>query len=203
VRATSGTIVHTATVPITVVDQLPATTLFGFSVLNHLVAGGTTVQSVTTLTTPAPTGGVTINLTSSNPAVATVPASVFVATSETGAFFNVTTKPVSVLTPVTISGSLNGETLSDSVTLTPPGGPDTLTPGKAEYVASKKQLAVQVTSTSTTLKVYDSGTGALIGTLTNGGSTTYKGQFNWPTFPSLVTIRSSLGGVTQMFVALK
>src|SRR5690349_4392097 len=54
------------------------------------VAAGATLQGTVTLTGAAPSQGVTISLTSSNPAIATVPASVTAASGSTNAEFFVT-----------------------------------------------------------------------------------------------------------------
>jgi hypothetical protein len=49
-------------------------------------------------------------------------------------------------------------------------------------------------SASATLTVFVTSTGAQIGTLTNDGGGRYRGQFNWPTNPQNITVKSSLGG---------
>jgi hypothetical protein len=202
-RATSGTVVHTVQLPIAVVDPLPATTLRDLAVLTPIVAGGTAVESVVSLTRPAPPGGVLVELSSSHPLLASPPTSVFVPEGSTGAIFYVPTSPVATITMTTIVAALNGQTLSHALELVPPGGPDTLSNPKAQYVASKQQLDVEVTSTSTTatVQVWTYG-GTLIGTLTNSGGGTYKGQFTWPTYSTLV-LRSSLGGTFLVSPTLK
>jgi hypothetical protein len=69
---------------------------------------------------PAPTGGLTISLASSNPAVAAVPATVAVSPDlRTSKNFTVTTTPVTSSTAVTISARYHGITQSATLTVTP------------------------------------------------------------------------------------
>ena len=69
------------------------------------VAGGTSSQGTVTLSGPAPSGGVTVTLSSSNTAAAQVPASVVVPAAATSATFTITTSSVSSSTSSTISAS--------------------------------------------------------------------------------------------------
>jgi HYDIN/CFA65/VesB-like, Ig-like domain len=76
--------------------------------------------NVAVLNAPAPPGGITVTLSSANPAVASVPASVTVAAGNTNsASFPITTTPVAATTPVTISAFYNGVTQSAVLTVTP------------------------------------------------------------------------------------
>ncbi len=91
-----------------------------------------TVGGAVTLRDPAPSGGVNITLTSSNPAAATVPSSVPVAAGQTSANFSVTTLRVPQTTDVEITATYRNSTATtsltvlalpvvlDSLTLTPP-----------------------------------------------------------------------------------
>ena len=72
------------------------------------VVGGTPSTGTVTLSGPAPSGGATLALTSSNPAVASVPTSVTVAGGAKTATFTVTTKRVKTSTSVTISAVYSG-----------------------------------------------------------------------------------------------
>src|SRR5258708_1798522 len=82
------------------------------------VVVGTTVQGTVTLTAAAPSGGVTIALSSSNTAVATVPATITVAAgASTGAVVVTTIAQGSA----TITATLNGSSVT-SPTLTATAG---------------------------------------------------------------------------------
>jgi len=91
------------------------------------VVGG--LQSSTgtvTLSAPAPAGGATVRLSSSNGA-ASVPSSVTVAAGATSGSFTVSTTAVAASTTITISVSYGGATRSASLTLNPaPPPPPTL-----------------------------------------------------------------------------
>lgn len=80
-----------------------------------------------------------------------------------------------------------------------------MTVQQAVYTSSKRELRVEVSDSSSTatLRAYVTATGALLGTLTNGGGGKYKGQFNSPSNPQNVTVRSSLGGSASKAVAVK
>ncbi len=75
------------------------------------VTGGTQVGGTVTLTQPAPAGGVTVTLQSSNPGVAAVPGSVVIQPGVTSATFLVSTQPVATnpnVVPGTVSVSISG-----------------------------------------------------------------------------------------------
>lgn len=84
------------------------------------VTTGNTSQGSITLNAPAPTGGLSVALSSSNTAAATVPTAVTVSSGSTTAFFTVTT--VSGLTQTqttTIGATLNSATASAMLTVQP------------------------------------------------------------------------------------
>jgi phosphatidylinositol-3-phosphatase len=83
------------------------------------VVGGSTSQGTVTLSSAAPSGGAVVTLSSSNTAVATVPASVAVAAGATSASFTVTTSTVTSSSSVTISASYGGATQMASLSVTP------------------------------------------------------------------------------------
>ena len=80
------------------------------------VLGGSEPASATaTISGAAPPSGRTVTLTSSNPAAASVPVSAFISPGYDAVAFAVNTGTVSVDTTVTITGSLNGTTRSDTL----------------------------------------------------------------------------------------
>ena len=87
------------------------------------VTGGLTSTGLVTLNGPAPTGGVTINLTSSNTAVATLPATLSIAASATSGSFTITTTAVSANASSTISAAYTSgavtQTLTQGLTVVP------------------------------------------------------------------------------------
>ena len=81
------------------------------------VVGGPNSQGTVTLSWPAPSGGATVTLTSSNTAAAQVPASVVVPAAATSATFTITTSAVSSPTSSTISASFGGTTPTAPLTV--------------------------------------------------------------------------------------
>jgi len=112
ISAAEINVVGTATVlPPETVSQLtlnPATVLAG-SVSSAMVA----------LTAPAPVGGAVVTLSSSNPAVAAVPASLSIPPGASSGEFLINASTVSVSTTVTISASYGGITQGATLTVTP------------------------------------------------------------------------------------
>ncbi len=81
------------------------------------VPAGAPSTGTVVLNGPAPTGGATVSLSSSNPSAAQVPATVTVPQNATTATFTVTTSSVGVDTSLTVSASFNG-TKSANLTVT-------------------------------------------------------------------------------------
>jgi outer membrane protein assembly factor BamB len=92
--------------------------LKSLAVVPALVRGGTAATGTVTLTGAAPTGGIVVKLTSSQPKVAMVPATVSVGAGATSAAFKVTTTRVFQTTKVTISGAYGGVTKTSPLTVT-------------------------------------------------------------------------------------
>ena len=75
-----------------------------------VVTGGGTATATVTLASKAPTGGIDIALTSLDPSVATVPASVTIPAGATSATFTVATSPVASDRAVLVTAAVDGET---------------------------------------------------------------------------------------------
>ena len=78
------------------------------------------------LSVPAPEGGALITLSSSHPAVASVPTSATVPAHGFTATFAIATTPVTTTTSVTITANYNNTTRTALLTVTPPAAPATL-----------------------------------------------------------------------------
>lgn len=83
------------------------------------VTGGSASTGMVYLSDPAPTGGIAVSLASDNPA-ATVPASVLIPAGAMQTSFPVPTTPVTATTVATITATLNGQSLSATLTITAP-----------------------------------------------------------------------------------
>ena len=177
--------------------QFANASLFG------LFGGLNSTSATVTLSGPAADGTV-LSLTSSNPALVAVPASVAVAPGAASATFtaHVLTN-VQANTPVTISASFQGATANAVLTVL--AASDTVKLSKAEYVVSKKQWTIEATDTDPTnsLIAVLTPAGVEIGTLANQGGGKFKGQgvFAGP-FTSVV-LQSFKGGTATGAVAQK
>jgi hypothetical protein len=104
----------------------PGLALSSVSLNPATVVGGNTSQGTVTLTTAAPSGGAVVSLSSSNPGVASVPASVTVPAGSSGASFTISTTAVSASTSAVISAAFDGVTRTATLTVTPPAAPGPL-----------------------------------------------------------------------------
>lgn len=205
VSASYNGVNRTASLAVQPAPTTPTVSLSSLALSPTGVTGGGTSRGTVTLSGPAPSGGASVALSSSNAGVAAVPASVAVPAGATSVTFNATTNSVTASTAVTISASYGGVTRTATLTVGPAQAGDTVAIQIAEYTSDKRELRIEATSTngSAVLRCYVSSTGALIGTLTNDGGGRYRGQFSWPTNPQSVTVRSSLGGSATRSVAAR
>jgi hypothetical protein len=86
---------------------------------NQVVGGTSTTTNLLILNGLAPAGGAMIGLASTNPAIASVPASITLPQGSYFQPFKITTSSVTSSTGVTISASWNGVTASADLTITP------------------------------------------------------------------------------------
>jgi hypothetical protein len=98
----------------------PSAALTSISVSPATIVGGQSGTGTVSLTAAAGTGGVTVALSSSNTAAASIPASVTVPQGSTSTTFTVTTGTVRSSTSATLTASYSGINASFGVTVTPP-----------------------------------------------------------------------------------
>jgi hypothetical protein len=168
--------------------------LTGLSVAPASQYGGFTIQGTVTLSGPADSAA-TVSLTSSSGALVSVPASVTVPAGATSVSFPIALQPVTADTAVPVSGAMGGVTQTAAVTVLHPL--DSVRITKAEDAVRSFQLKVEATSTSASvsLTVWNAGTGALIGALSNAGGGKYTGMFTVSPAVLSITVKSSLGGI--------
>jgi trimeric autotransporter adhesin len=117
VTATSGSLSHSVTITVDVVNSLPATTLAQFETAglqSNPTFGGTPSSATVYITLSAPASGTVVTLVSGDPPVASVPASVTIPAGATSATFTITTQPVTSSTAVSFTASLNGQTIASN-----------------------------------------------------------------------------------------
>jgi galactose oxidase-like protein/Kelch motif protein len=166
------------------------------------VSGGASSIGTVTLSGPAPAGGAGIALSSSDAAIAVVPPGVTVPAGATSTIFTVSTSACASGT-VTITAASGGASRSAALTVTTT--PDTVAIQIADYFRKRQLLRVEATSTTSTaaLSLYETSSGAFIGTLTRYNGSRYRGEFTWPLNPRNITVRSTLCGWAATDVALK
>src|ERR1043166_978786 len=101
--------------------------LFGTGLSNESVIGGNSITATIVLNSPAPAGGATVRLISSESSLVTVPATVFIPAGGTDATVIIPTSAVSVATRVTIETGTDAggfRAPQSSIVLRPPGTPE-------------------------------------------------------------------------------
>jgi len=180
------------------------------------VTGGTSSTGTVTLGSAAPTGGLSVSLSSNN-AAATVPASVSVAAGATTATFTVTTTAVASTASATISATFNGGTQTATLTVNPPvvssvtmnptsvtGGTSstgTVTLGSAAptgglsvTLSSNNAAATVPASVSVAAGATTATFTATTTTVTSVASVTISATFNGGTKTAALTVNPSAGG---------
>jgi len=186
----------------------PGTGLLSAVTLSAIsVSGGGTAQALATLNGTAPASGVFTTLTSSNPAVASIPVSVVIPAGATSAEFTIATSVVTSPTSVTLTANAAGLTKTAILRVNPPAPPvtDTVAVQKVEYTTKKKTLQVEATSSNrnVTMTVSTTSTGVVLGTLMNKGGGKYQGLLSVATNPVNITVKSSGGGSATRAVTVK
>jgi subtilase family serine protease len=113
IQASAGSSSASATLSVTT----PKVTLLGLSAIT--VVNGSTITGKVTIDQPAPSAGLNVGLTSSDPTVATVPGTVQVVSGQTSATFTITSLLVTKSSQSTITASAGGSSVSGTLTVTP------------------------------------------------------------------------------------
>ena len=135
--------------------------------------------------------GAVVQLSSSNPAVASVPSEGVVPGGSSTGLFAVTTLSVSVATPVTITARWFGITRTATLTILPgpPPAPDRVAIKSASW--KKGLLKIEATSTNANaiLSVFTR-SGGFMFTLKNNGGGRFSDQRGWVTNPVAISVRA-------------
>jgi hypothetical protein len=219
VQETTTKITTSATVPETpvqimaAVDNVPRTANM---IVNEPAPAGPTLSSVTLNPTSvtggsnstgvvsftgAMTQGANVQLTSSNPAVATVPSETTVSANKSTSPFNIATRSVTTQTSVTITATWFGIKKSATLTVKPGAPPtaDRVAIQKARCSAKTNGCLLEIEATSTNpnaiLTVFNADSGNALFTMTNNGGGRYT--LSQPTIspPARITVKSNFGGV--------
>jgi hypothetical protein len=184
-------------------------------IVNEPAPAGPTLKSVTLNPTSVTAGsnstgtvaftgamrdGADVFLTSSNPAVATVPTETVVNANGTTATFNVATGSVASQTSVTITATWIGKKASTTLTVKPgaPPAADKVAIKSARCQAKVNGCLLQIQATSTNpnaiLSVFNGDGGGFLFTMTNNGGGKYS--LTQPTIspPARIIVKSNFGG---------
>ncbi|MBS1706235.1 MAG: SBBP repeat-containing protein [Armatimonadetes bacterium] len=99
---------------------IQAPRMTAFQVSPGTLTGGDTATGTVTISTPAPTGGLTIELKSSHPSALQVPATVVIPANQTSVTFTVTTSPVAGRTTVTVTAKRDDDVKTATVIVNVP-----------------------------------------------------------------------------------
>jgi hypothetical protein len=173
-------------------------TLSSVSVSPASTTGGSGVTGTVTFTGPM-NDGANVQMSSSDPTVASVPSEVVVSKGASSSTFAVTTSSVTVQTSATITATWFGITRSTTLTVNPgaPAAADTVAIQKARCKPRPPACLLEVEATSTNftaiLTVY-SESGAALFQLNNNGGGKYSGSKGFITRPNRIEVRSNFGG---------
>jgi hypothetical protein len=152
-------------------------TLSAVSVNPSSTVGGTSSTGTVTLTAAAPSGGAMVSLSSSNGAVAGVPATVLVAAGAAMATFAASTSTVAASTPVAISATYGGVTRTTTLTVDPAGQTATLSvtaTGRSGERVTSNPAGINVSVGSTGSASFATGTSVTL-SATNGRDVIWSG----------------------------
>lgn len=110
--ATDGTVSKSARLTVTPVVKLSSLSV-------NPVEGGFSTTGTVTLSIPAQSGGAVVTLTSSNPALVQLPASITIAQGLSAASFSVTTSTVTAAATIPVTATRDGITVNANATLSP------------------------------------------------------------------------------------
>jgi hypothetical protein len=161
----------------------PPATLSTMSTNPSTVVGGDASSGTVVLSVGAPEGGALVTLSSSNPAVASVPSSATVPANGFTATFPIATSPVSASTTITITAAYNGSTRTATLGVTPqasappPAGTATLTvtaTGRSGERVTSSPAGISVAVGSSGSASFTTGT-AITLTVSNGRDAIWSG----------------------------
>lgn len=200
----------TSSVQVTLSGCTPASappsqpTLSSVSFAPANVAGGG--SSTGTVTFNAATDGAVVSLSSSNPAVASVPAEVVVNGGQSSGAFPVTTTSVISDTLVTVTATAFGVTRTSTLTVSAAASPpaaDTVAIQRAEWAAGLLRIEATSTNPNAILSVYLTASDSFMFTLTNLEGGRYSAQRPWVFSPESITVKSNFGGSATKAVIKK
>ncbi len=144
--------VRTTSLTVTPASAPPSVSLQGITLSPSNVVGGASAVGVVTLSAAAPAGGLLVALSSSSPAIGSVPGSVVVPSGATAASFSVNTSNVTTTTVVTVTAGANSVSRTASLTVSPSAAQtatlSVTASGRKGVVVSSQPAGISVTTGS-------------------------------------------------------
>lgn len=180
----------------TTVDILRAT-LISLAISPDVVQGGNPTTGTVGLDNPAATGGATVNLSSGNPSVASVPANVTVPSGSTNANFTVATSLVASNTVVQITATRGSVVLNANLTILPVNftvtvDPDVVTGGSS--TVGTVELASPAPQSGVTVNLSSNNSAASVPTTVQLASGQTETTFAISTVPVATTQTVTISG---------
>jgi hypothetical protein len=184
--------------------SIPSFTLSPYT----MVGPGVVTAGTITLNQPAPTGGVSVALSTGGSSAAKVPATVIVAQGQTSANFSVQGNSVSATTPITLAATYQGALaplgpVSGTTSLTVAPSDALKAPNKPTWSSSTHVLTATVSSSNpqATVTALNANGNVVLGTMANLGNGDYSFQTTIASI-SAVNFKSNLGGSTGQGVVV-
>lgn len=192
VHGTAGGVTHTDCININPTPSGPVLESVTFSPTT--VVGGSPATG--TVTFGSATDGAVVSLTSSNPAVVSVPAEMVVSGGQSSGDFPVTTSSVTATTAVTVTATAFGVSRTGTLTVTPgtPPAADTVEITRADWKRGILRINATSTNPDAILDVYLTSSDSFMFTLTNLGGGRYEARRPWLDNPQRITVKSNFGG---------
>lgn len=189
--------------------ELPPVVITGLTFNPAMIGAGVVSTGTLTLASPAPPGGIVVNLLDANSKAVKAPATLTIPEGVAGITFTVQGNGVSATTTVNFTAQYSGifsphtATVANAALTVAPT--DSLKVTSATWSQSTHLLKVTATSTNAqaTLTVILSSTKQPLGTMVNNGGGTFSFQMQFDAgIPASVNITSNLGGSTGQGVAI-
>jgi hypothetical protein len=193
-------------------DSPPPAQLSTLDINPSTVVGGDASSGTIVMSTPAPEGGAVISLSSSDPAVASVPSTVTVPSNTFTGSFTILTSSVAASRSITITASYNGDTRTGTLTVTTPAGdpppatlqsvsvsPQTVTGGSGASGTVRLSGAAPQGGATVTLSSSNTSVASLPATVTVAGgasAASFSISTSAVSTSTAVTISAGYGGAT-------
>ncbi len=168
------------------------------------VSGGSPATGTVTLSAKADGNTSLVALSSSDPAVLGVPASVVPVSGQSTVAFPVTTEQVTAPSTVTVTATVDGTSASGTLTIVPATTPpttDQVSITRAQWDRGILRIEATSSNPNAIMEVYLTSSDSFMFGLTNAGGGKYQAQHQWLDNPLSITVKSNFGGSATVSTA--